>query len=148
MTKASKTNEENDGKIRCDWKNDDPLLRRYHDTEWGVAVHDDQRIFEFFVLEGMQAGLSWVTVLKKRDNFRKAFDHFSPEVVSRYGQDKIDSLLADAGIIRNRMKIEAAIINARAFIEVKLTFRMNQEAYPGINLYRPHYLFSCFPEHF
>jgi DNA-3-methyladenine glycosylase I len=94
----------------------------YHDAEWGVPVFEDQRIFEFLVLESAQAGLSWYTVLRKRDNYRRAFDGFDPQRVARYGEDKIRALAADAGIIRNRKKIEAAVVNARCFLDVQEAF--------------------------
>lgn len=106
-------------KIRCAWSEADPLLRRYHDTEWGVPLRSDRRLFEFLVLEGMQAGLSWLTVLKKRENFRRAFDGFDPERVARYRPAKVRTLLKDPGIIRNRLKVEAAVSNALAFLEVQ-----------------------------
>jgi DNA-3-methyladenine glycosylase I len=115
----------NDGRTRCGWFDGraiDPLLLAYHDTEWGVPLHDDQELFEFLVLEGMQAGLSWSTVLRKREHFRRAFHRFDPERVARYSQRDIARLLADAGIIRNRQKIEAAIANARRFLEVQEEF--------------------------
>lgn len=109
---------------RCDWgrASDDPLLRAYHDREWGVPVHDDRRLFEFLVLEGMQAGLSWLTVLRKRDNFRKAFAGFDPARVARYDAARLRRLLADPGIIRNRLKLKAAVSNARAFLAVQKEF--------------------------
>jgi DNA-3-methyladenine glycosylase I len=109
---------------RCDWGRAfaDPLYLDYHDREWGVPVHDDRRLFEFLVLEGMQAGLSWLTVLRKRDHFRKAFDAFDPARVARYDAAKIRNLLVDPGIIRNRLKIEAAVSNARAFLAVQKEF--------------------------
>jgi DNA-3-methyladenine glycosylase I len=97
-------------------------MRDYHDAEWGVPLHDDHRLFEFLVLEGAQAGLSWSTVLNKRENYRRAFDGFDAEAVARYGARKMRSLLADAGIIRNRQKIAAAITNARAFLKVQEEF--------------------------
>ena len=103
---------------RCEWAHQPEIMREYHDTEWGVPLRDDRKLFEFLVLEGMQAGLSWLTVLNKRENFRKAFDRFDPEKVARYGYPKIRSLLQDAGIIRNRLKVEAAIANAQAFLRV------------------------------
>ena len=103
----------------CDWPSGDVLMQRYHDTEWGVPLYDDRRLFEFLVLEGMQAGLSWRTVLHKRENFRTAFDQFDPAKVARYKEKKVRALLQDAGIIRNRMKIEAAITNAQAFLELR-----------------------------
>ena len=110
------------GLKRCEWALGDPLLLEYHDTEWGVPEHDDRKLFEFLVLEGVQAGLSWLTVLKKRENFRRAFDGFDPERISRYDSKKVRSLLADAGIIRNRAKIAAAIGNANAFLTVQKEF--------------------------
>jgi DNA-3-methyladenine glycosylase I len=108
-----------DGSTRCDWAGTDPLYVRYHDEEWGVPVHDDRLLFEFLVLEGMQAGLSWMTILRKRENFRRAFDNFEPEVIAGYGDHDIARLLSDAGIVRNRAKINAAIGNARAFLKVQ-----------------------------
>ena len=107
---------------RCDWSTSDPIYMQYHDTEWGVPVHDDRKIFEFLVLEGAQAGLSWLTVLKKRENYRKAFGNFDPSVVARFGEGRINSLLGDSGIIRNRLKIMSAVGNARAFLEVQEEF--------------------------
>lgn len=107
---------------RCAWAGGDPLLQEYHDREWGVPVHSDRLMFEFLVLEGMQAGLSWMTILRKRENFRQAFDGFDPAVIAVYDSSKIAELLADSGIIRNRNKIEAAIQNARAFQEVSREF--------------------------
>jgi DNA-3-methyladenine glycosylase I len=100
----------------------DDLYIAYHDTEWGVPLHDDRAIFEYLILEGAQAGLSWHTVLKKRENYRTAFDQFDPEKVARYNQNKINKLLANAGIIRNRLKISAAIANARAFLALQEEF--------------------------
>ena len=105
-------------KSRCPWAKTD-LYVQYHDAEWGVPVHDDRRLFEFLILEGAQAGLSWETILKKRENYRRAFDHFDPAIVARYGQEKRTALLADAGIVRNRLKIEAAVQNAKAFLAVQ-----------------------------
>src|SRR5580704_8580521 len=102
-------------KVRCRWATN-PLSIRYHDEEWGVPLHDDRLLFEFLILEGAQAGLSWETILKKRENYRAAFDHFDPAVVARYGQKKGQRLLSDTGIVRNRLKIEAAIQNARTFL--------------------------------
>ena len=103
---------------RCPWARND-LYIRYHDAEWGVPVHDDRLLFEFLILEGAQAGLSWETILKKRDNYRTAFDHFDPAVVAKYGLKKRKSLLANEGIVRNRLKIESAVENARAFRAVQ-----------------------------
>ena len=94
----------------------------YHDTEWGVPLHDDRKLFEFLVLEGAQAGLSWMTVLKKRENYRKAFEGFDPQKVARYNKAKIRKLLGDAGIIRNRLKIESAVVNAKAYLKVQEEF--------------------------
>lgn len=107
---------------RCPWAENNPLYQEYHDREWGVPVHDDQRHFEMLVLEGFQAGLSWLTILRKRDNFRAAFDDFAPAKVAAYGPGKIKALLADQGIIRNRRKIEAAVKNARAFLAIQEEF--------------------------
>src|SRR2546430_16153555 len=107
---------------RCEWALGDPALLVYHDAEWGIPEHDDRKLFEFLMLEGAQAGLSWLTVLKKREAFRKAFDGFDPERVAKYGSKKVQSLLADAGIIRNRAKIAAAIENAKAFLIVQKEF--------------------------
>ena len=106
---------------RCGWAKTE-LSIAYHDTEWGVPNHDDRSLFEFIILEGAQAGLSWETILKKRENYRRAFDHFDPRLVAKYDRCKVDELLADSGIIRNRLKITAAIENARAFLAVKEEF--------------------------
>jgi DNA-3-methyladenine glycosylase I len=106
---------------RCPWAKTD-LYVRYHDDEWGVPVHDDRLLFEFLVLEGAQAGLSWETILKKRENFRQAFDNFEPALVANYGPKKRAGLLSDAGIVRNRLKIDAAIQNAKAFLAVRDEF--------------------------
>jgi DNA-3-methyladenine glycosylase I len=107
--------------MRCSWATT-PLLISYHDEEWGVPVHDDTRLFEFLILEGAQAGLSWETILRKRDNYRVAFDHFDPARVAKYNQRKIAALMKDAGIIRNNLKINSAVTNAIAFLEVKREF--------------------------
>lgn len=107
------------GRTRCGWVNDDPLYIAYHDEEWGVPLHDDRRLFEMLVLEGAQAGLSWYTILKKRDGYRRAFDAFDPERVARYDEKKVVSLLQDRGIVRNRLKVEAAIGNARAWLDLR-----------------------------
>jgi DNA-3-methyladenine glycosylase I len=109
-------------KPRCTWTGDDPLYIAYHDEEWGRPVHDDRRWFEKLVLEGMQAGLSWITILRKRENFREAFDNFDPKIVAVYDEGKIEALMQDAGIIRNRSKIKAAVSNARAFLEIQAEF--------------------------
>jgi DNA-3-methyladenine glycosylase I len=107
---------------RCDWLTDDETYIVYHDTEWGVPVHDEGRLFEMLILEGAQAGLSWLTVLKRRDGYRAAYDGFDPARIARWGQDKIESLLKDPGIIRNRLKVEAAQTNARAFLQIVKEF--------------------------
>jgi DNA-3-methyladenine glycosylase I len=107
---------------RCDWAGSDPMYVAYHDEEWGVPVHDDRILFEFLILEGMQAGLSWSTILRKRENFRQAFDQFEPELIACYDHRKIKELMADAGIIRNLRKIESAISNAQAFLAVQDEF--------------------------
>lgn len=108
--------------LRCAWVSDNPLDINYHDTEWGVPVYDDRLLFEFLILEGAQAGLSWSTVLRKRDNYRQCFDNFQAEIVAKYDQQKIDQLLANPGIIRNRLKIQAAVQNAKAFLQVQREF--------------------------
>jgi DNA-3-methyladenine glycosylase I len=104
---------------RCAWVNSDPLYLAYHDTEWGVPVRDARTLFEFLLLEGAQAGLSWITVLKKREHYRKVFDGFDPERIARYDDAKKLALLSDAGIIRNRAKVDAAVINARAWLALQ-----------------------------
>ena len=109
-------------KQRCPWPSDDKLMIKYHDKEWGVPLHNDRKLFEFLILEGFQAGLSWWTILYKRENFRKAFDKFDYNKVAKYDKKKINSLLKDAGIIRNKLKIEGAIANAKAFINVRKEF--------------------------
>ena len=108
--------------IRCPWPGKDPEYVRYHDEEWGVPVHDDRLLFEFLILEGMQAGLSWITVLKKRGCFRQVFDGFNAELIAGYGNKKTEALLKEPGIIRNRLKVEAAVSNARAFLAVRKEF--------------------------
>jgi len=108
--------------VRCPWAGSDPLYIAYHDTEWGIPVHDDRKLFEMLILEGMQAGLSWITVLRKREEFRKAFDQFEAGRVAGYGEKEIRELLRNPGIIRNRLKIGAAVQNARAFQEVRKEF--------------------------
>ncbi len=107
---------------RCGWSSREIIMIKYHDKEWGVPLHNDKKLFEFLVLEGFQAGLSWLTILKKRENFRKAFDNFDFNKVAKYNKRKINSLLKDAGIIRNRLKIEGTIANAKAFIETRKEF--------------------------
>jgi DNA-3-methyladenine glycosylase I len=116
-TKSSPTN-----RTRCEWAGSDPLSIEYHDREWGVPLHDDQKLFEFLILEGMQAGLSWMTILRKRENFQAAFDGFDAHQIAQYDQVKIEELMANAGIIRNRRKIEAAAQNAKAFLEIQGEF--------------------------
>ncbi len=110
-------------KKRCDWVPlDNPLYVTYHDEEWGVPVHDDRLLFEFLILEGAQAGLSWLTILRKRENYRRAFDHFDPQKVACYDEGKIEELMQNSGIIRNRRKIEAAVQNAKVFLEIQEEF--------------------------
>ncbi len=109
-------------KNRCSWCGDNELYINYHDNEWSVPVHNDRILFEFLLLEGMQAGLSWLTILKKRDNFRKAFDGFDPAIIARYNTAKTDDLLTDAGIIRNKLKIAAAVQNAQSFLQIREEF--------------------------
>jgi DNA-3-methyladenine glycosylase I len=109
-------------KIRCPWVNNDALMQEYHDKEWGVPVHDDSLLFEFLILEGAQAGLSWTTILKKRENYRRAFDNFDPEKVVAYNDNKIDKLRENSGIVRNRLKIHSAVLNAEALIEIQKEF--------------------------
>ena len=111
-----------ENKVRCTWCGTDPLYVQYHDQEWGVPVYDDRKLFEFLILETFQAGLSWITILRKRENFRKAFDKFDYKKVAEYGEDKIAELMEDAGIIRNGLKIKAAVSNAKAFMEVQKEF--------------------------
>ena len=106
-------------KNRCSWANGDPLYEEYHDTEWGKPLKDDDQLFEFLILEGFQAGLSWITILRKRENFRKAFSGFDARKIAKYTQKDIDRLLQDAGIIRNRQKILAAISNAQIYLEIQ-----------------------------
>jgi DNA-3-methyladenine glycosylase I len=113
---------------RCGWEGSDPLYMAYHDTQWGVPVHEDRKLFEFLVLEGAQAGLSWITILRRRESYCQAFDGFDPRIVAGYGPEKIEQLTADAGIVRNRLKIGAAVGNARAFLAV-------QEAYGSFDRY-------------
>jgi DNA-3-methyladenine glycosylase I len=112
-----------DAKRRCPWCLGSEQYLRYHDEEWGVPVHDDRQLFEFLILEGAQAGLAWSTILNKRDNYRRAFARFDPAKVARFGARDVKRLMADAGIVRNRMKIESAIANARAFLEVRREYR-------------------------
>jgi len=107
---------------RCPWAGADALYQAYHDTEWGVPLHDDRRLFEMLILEGAQAGLSWITILRKRDAYRKAFDGFQVEKIAKYSEKKLASLLADAGIVRNRLKIQSAVKNARSFLAIQEEF--------------------------
>jgi len=111
-----------DTKKRCDWVGENPLYIAYHDTEWGVPVYDDAKLFEFLVLETFQAGLSWITILNKRENFRKAFDNFDYHKIADYDEKKQESLRQDAGIIRNKLKIKATITNAQAFMQIQKEF--------------------------
>ena len=106
-------------KQRCEWVGEDQLLIDYHDNEWGVPLHDDRSLFEFIILEGVQAGLSWLTILKKRNNYRLAFDGFDPDIVAHYDEKKIQELLQNRGIVRNSMKIRAAVTNARSFLKIQ-----------------------------
>lgn len=105
--------------IRCAWAGDDPLMRDYHDNEWGIPCHDDRALFELLILEGAQAGLSWITILKKRDNYRRLFDNFDAAKIARYTPKKVEKLLQDPGIVRNRLKVEATIVNAKLFLEIQ-----------------------------
>ena len=107
---------------RCNWGTTSEIMIKYHDTEWGVPLHDDQKLFEFFVLEGFQAGLSWQIVLNKRESFREAFDNFNPEIVAEYDEKKLEELVQNKAIIRNRMKIAACVNNARRFLEIQKEF--------------------------
>ncbi|WP_029351480.1 DNA-3-methyladenine glycosylase I [Bosea sp. 117] len=107
-----------DGLTRCQWCGTDPLYVAYHDTEWGVPEYDDRALFEKLILDGFQAGLAWITILRKRDNFRRAFDSFEPEVIARYGSEKVEVLMADPGIVRNRAKIEATVRSARSYLDI------------------------------
>lgn len=108
--------------IRCAWCGKDPLYVEYHDTEWGVPVYDDAKLFEFLILETFQAGLSWITILRKRENFRMAFDNFDYKKIANYGENKFEELIVNAGIIRNKLKIKATISNANAFMEIQKEF--------------------------
>ena len=107
-----------DGLPRCAWPKDDPLYVAYHDEEWGVPEWDDRALYEKLMLDGFQAGLSWITILRKRENFRRAFDNFDPEKIARYNKRKTDKLMQDAGIVRNQMKIDGAVLSARAWLDV------------------------------
>ena len=107
---------------RCEWAGNDPLMREYHDKEWGTPQHDDQILYELLILEGMQAGLSWSTVLKKRENFRKAFDNFDYKIIAKYDENNVEKLLLNKDIIRNRLKINSAIVNAKLLIKIQVEF--------------------------
>lgn len=106
-------------KTRCAWVNSDPLYINYHDNEWGVPIYDDRLLFEFLILEGAQAGLSWITILKKRDNYRQSFDNFNAKKIAKYDQNKCNELMNNTGIVRNKLKINAAIVNAQAYLSVQ-----------------------------
>ena len=108
-----------DGKTRCPWPGEDPIYVAYHDTEWGVPEYDDRALYEKLILDGFQAGLSWITILRKRDNFRRAFDDFQPEKIARYGAKKVHALMNDVGIVRNRAKIDASVGNAIAYLAIE-----------------------------
>lgn len=109
-------------KKRCGWVNHDPLYQEYHDKEWGVPIYDDRLLFEFLILEGMQAGLTWLTILKRRENYRKAFDNFNAKKIIKYDQSRIDKLLKNEGIIRNKLKIHAVIKNAECYLNIQKEF--------------------------
>ena len=109
-------------KTRCQWAGNDPLYQKYHDEEWGIPVHDDRKLFEMLILEGAQAGLSWITILRKRENYRKAFNNFDVKKIANYDSKKVKQLLENEGIIRNKLKINAAIINAKLFLDVQKEF--------------------------
>jgi DNA-3-methyladenine glycosylase I len=126
MSKAPITHA--DGKTRCPWPGEDPFYVAYHDTEWGVPEYDDRALFEKLILDGFQAGLSWITILRKRDNFRKAFDDFQPAKIARYSEKKVHALMNDAGIVRNRSKIEGAILSAKGYLKI-------QDDGPGFSKY-------------
>jgi DNA-3-methyladenine glycosylase I len=109
-------------KNRCRWAGSDPLYQKYHDEEWGVRVHDDRKLFEMLILEGAQAGLSWITILRKRENYKVAFDNFNAKKIAKYDEQKIKLLLQNEGIVRNKLKINAAVINAKLFLEIQKEF--------------------------
>ena len=127
----------NKTKTRCEWAGEDPLSIRYHDTEWGVPVYQDRKLFEFLILEGAQAGLSWITVLKKRARYRKIFDRFDPVKIAKYDSKKVKQLLQDPGIIRNRLKVQSTLTNAQAFLKVKKEFGSFREYIWQFIEYRP-----------
>ena len=122
---------------RCEWAGSDPLYIQYHDQEWGVPVHDDRTLFEFLVLEGAQAGLSWITILRRRENYRQAFDNFDPQKVARYNPAKIKRLLQDPGIIRNKLKVNSAVQNAQAFLRIQEEFGSFNQYIWGFVDHRP-----------
>jgi len=124
-------------KKRCDWSTKDPLYIEYHDTEWGTPVYDDDKLFEFLILETFQAGLSWITVLRKRENFRMAFDNFDYKKIVTYDEKKFDELMNNAGIIRNKLKIKATISNAQAFMEIQKEFGSFSEYIWGFVNHKP-----------
>lgn len=130
-------NEASSGLTRCGWCGNDPLYIKYHDTEWGVPVTDDRSLFEFLILEGAQAGLSWITILKKREAYRRAFDNFEARKVAAYNEARINQLLNNPGIIRNRRKIEAAVRNAQVFLKVQAEWGSFAEYLWGFVDYRP-----------
>jgi DNA-3-methyladenine glycosylase I len=109
-------------KQRCQWAGNDPLYQKYHDEEWGVPLHDDQKLFEMLCLEGAQAGLSWIIILRKRENYRKAFSNFDAKKIAQYDSDKVERLLQNEGIVRNKLKVAAFITNAKCFLEVQKEF--------------------------
>jgi len=123
-------------KIRCPWLSDNPLMIKYHDSEWGVPVYDDCKLFEFFVLDAFQAGLSWSIILKKRENFRKAFNNFNPERIAKYVQTDVKKLLSNEGIVRNRLKINATITNAREFLKIKKSSKVSVNTFGNLLITR------------
>jgi len=108
-----------DDQQRCEWTGKEPIYIKYHDKEWGIPVYNDRKLFEMLILEGAQAGLSWITILKKRTHYRKVFDRFDPVKIAKYNKSKVNNLLTDAGIVRNRLKVEATVSNAKAYLELK-----------------------------
>jgi len=118
---------------RCPWVNDNPLMIEYHDKEWGTPLKDDNKLFEYLILDAFQAGLSWNTIINKRENFRKAFDNFNAEKISKYTQADINRLMNDSGIIRNKLKIESAIINAKQFLELKKSISFSNYIWSFVN---------------
>ncbi len=126
-----------DQKTRCDWAGNDPLYQKYHDSEWGIPVYDDDKLFEFLLLETFQAGLSWITILRKRENFRQAFDRFDYHKIAKYDSQKEAELLQNQGIIRNKLKIKAAISNAKAFLKVQEEFGSFSSYFWGFSQGKP-----------